>query len=295
MLLSSFIMCLENLCFMFCLQQSLSPSFSMCEMTMDTRHKELNRWLLEAIGKVRHQKQRPSIERICAAVQQKHADVTADEVSSGLDCAIRSGAVICVENKGAISYRQSSCLPTDAGGKLQQSSDAGDRMPSLATISEAVVLAVREIGSGCSQDMIEQHVKKYCQDASGLQSTDLHSLVTDACKALVSTRRFSSRDGLFYMKSSDELALSRASSTSLLAADRQLPSTTFTDPQVLYPFISSPLLISLNFCLIQNAVWCISWKLHNRCFVFVLMYFVYTVYTCLPSLFMACHILYGRP
>jgi len=205
----------------------------MCEMATDARRKELNRWLLEAIGKVRRQKQRPSIERISAAVKQLHADVTAGEVSSGLDHAVHTGAVICVDYKGAISYRESSSfLPSHAGGKRQHSADAVDRSPSPATISEAVVLAVREIGSGCSQDMIEQHVKKHCQDADRLPFTDLHSFVTDACKALVTTRRFSSRDGLFYVRSDDELTLSRASSTSLCATDGQLPSTTFTDPQV---------------------------------------------------------------
>lgn len=212
----------------------------MCDMAADSHHKELQRWLLEAIGKVRRQKQRPSIERICAAVQQKHADVTADEVSSGLDDAIHTGSVICVESKGAISYRESlSCPPSHADGNRRHSVDAVDRSPSPGTISEAVILAVREIGSGCSQDMIEQHVKKYCQDASGLLYTDLHSLVTDACKALVTTHRFSSRDGLFYIRSNDELTLSRASSTSLLATDGQLPSTTFTDPQVLCTLVSA--------------------------------------------------------
>jgi len=206
----------------------------MCEMATESQHKELHRWVLEAIGKVRRQKQRPSIERISAAVQQQHADVTTDEVSSGLDDAVRAGSVICVESKGAISYRESSsCVPSNAGGKHRHSIDAVGSKPSLDTISEAVILAVREIGSGCSQDMIEQHVKKYCQEANSLLCTVLHSLVIDACKALVTSRRFSSRDGLFYMKSNDELTSSRASSTSLLATDGQLPSTTFTDPQVL--------------------------------------------------------------
>jgi len=202
-------------------------------MAADTRHEELNRWLLEAIGKVRRQKQRPSIERICAAIQQQHADVTVDEVSTGLDHAIHTGTVICVEIKGAVSYRESSFRPSHAGAKRQHSADAAHRSPSPATISEAVVLAVREIGSGCSQDMIEQHVKKYCQNANRLLSADLHSLVTDACKALMTARRFSTRDGLFYLRSADELTLSRASSTSSLATDRQLPSSTFTDLQVL--------------------------------------------------------------
>jgi len=201
----------------------------MCEMATDARRNELSQWLLEAIGKVRRQKQRPSIERISAAVKQQHADVTTGEVSSGLDRAVHAGAVICVESKGAISYRESSsCLPSLAGSKRRHSVDT--RCPSPASISEAVVLAVREIGSGCSQDMIEQHVKKHCQDASVLP--DLHGLVIDACKTLVASRQFSSRDGLLYERSAEELTLSRASSTSLCATDGQLPSTTFTDPQV---------------------------------------------------------------
>jgi len=206
----------------------------MCEMAADTRRQELSQWLLDAIGKVRRQKQRPSIERISAVVQQQHADVTAGEVTCGLDHAVHTGAVICVENKGAISYRvSSSCLPSHVGSKRHNSADTViDNCPSPATVSEAVVLAVREIGSGCSQDMIEQHVKKHCENASSLPHTDLHGLVTEACKALISTRTFSSRDGLIYMRSDDELTLSRASSTSMCAADGQLPSTTFTDPQV---------------------------------------------------------------
>lgn len=207
----------------------------MCEMAADSQQKELSQWLLEAIGKVQRQKKRPSLERISTTIQQQHADVTADQVSLVLDHAIHTGRVICVENKGAISYRESPS--SHAGAKRRHSVDIGANRPNPDAISEAVVLAVREIGSGCSQDMIEQHVKKYCREASGILCTDLHSLVTDACKALVASRKFSLRDGLFYMKSDDELALSSASSTSLIATEGQLPSTTYTDPQVLYSYV----------------------------------------------------------
>jgi len=204
-------------------------------MAADTRHKELSRCLMDAIGKVRSQKQRPSIERIYAAMRRQNANITTEEVSSQLDDAVRTGAVICIESKGAISYRQRlSCSPSHVATKRRHFSDTVDRRPSPGTISEAVILAVTEIGSGCSQDMIEQHVKKCCPDASGLSYTDLHDVVTDACKHLVAMRKFLSRDGLFYLKSSDDFTLSRASSTSLCTADGQLPSTTVSDSQVLY-------------------------------------------------------------
>jgi len=204
-------------------------------MSADSRHSELSRWLLDAVGKVRRQKQRPSIERICAAVRQLHPHVTDEQVSSQLDDAVRTGAVICIENKGVVSYREpsSSCLPAHASGKRLHSSSSDATRPGLAAVSQAVILAVREIGSGCSEDMIRQHVKKHCQDASQFPSTDLHVLVTDACNVLVNARVFSSSGGLFYLKSTDDFTLSRASSTSLFAGDYQMPSTTFTDSQVL--------------------------------------------------------------
>jgi len=215
-----------------------------CKMAADSRRKELSRCLLEAIGKVRRQKQRASIERICATMKRQNADVTTEEVSSQLDDALRAGAVICVESKGAVSYRErSSCLPSHAGDTCLRYSDSVDRSSRPETISEAVILAVTEIGSGCSQEMIEQHVKKHCQDACGLSYTDLHGLVTDACKTLVATRRFLTRDGLFYVRSGDNSTLSRASSTSLCAADGQLPSTTVSDSQVLCNFV----LLLLNY------------------------------------------------
>jgi len=199
-------------------------------MAADSRHKELSQCLLDAIGMVRRQKQRPSVERICAAMRRQNADVTTEEVSLQLDDALRTGAVVCLETKGAVSYRErSSCSSSHAGGKPRHYADAVDRSPSPENISEAVILAVTEIGSGCSQDMIEQHVKKHCQDAGGLSYTDLHDLVTAACKSLVATRRFLTRDGLFYMKSGDGSSPSRASSTSLFG---HLPSTTVSDSQV---------------------------------------------------------------
>ena len=203
----------------------------MWEMAADNRHKEL----LDAIGKVRRQKQRPSVERIYAAMRREHANVTSKEVTTQLDDAVRCGAVVCVESKGAVSYRErSSCSPSDVYGKRQRcSSDTVNRSVGQETISEAVVLAVAEIGSGCSQAMIEQHVKKNCPHASRLPYADLRGRVTDACSGLVSARRCVSRDGLFYLKSGDDSTVTRASSTSNFTADGQLPTTTVGDSQVL--------------------------------------------------------------
>jgi len=217
-------------------------------MAADTRQKDLCQWLMDAIRKVRRQKQRPSIERICSVVQNQHEDVTAAEVSAELDFAIRSGSVICVERKGAVSYRESS-TSFRAGDKFPRSVD---KSPSPAAVQEAVVLAVREIGSGCSQDMIEQHVKKHCENADHFVSADLHDFVTDACKSLIAAHKFSARDGLFFMKSDDESTLSNASSTSAFASDGQLPSTT-TQVRILSRAVQDTITVRLLFFFAADA------------------------------------------
>jgi len=232
-------------------------------MAADSRHKKSNQCLLDAIGKIRSQKQRASIERICATMRRQNADITTEEVSSQLDDAVRTGAIICVESKGAVSYRECSpCSSNHTGGRRRHLSDPVIRRPSPGTISEAVILAVREIGSGCSQDMVEQHVRKRCPDASGLSYADLHAVVTDACKHLVATRRFLSRDGLFYLKSDDHFTLLRASSTSLGTADGQLPSTTVNDSQVLQcnlvTSITARVARMYRFCLVCVCCVCLS-------------------------------------
>ncbi|XP_077202131.1 histone acetyltransferase KAT6B isoform X5 [Paroedura picta] len=61
-------------------------------------------WILEAIQKVKRQKQRPSEERICHAVCASHG-LDKKTVSEQLELSVQDGSVLKVTNKGLSSYK----------------------------------------------------------------------------------------------------------------------------------------------------------------------------------------------
>ena len=68
-------------------------------------------WLIEAIGKIKGQKQRPSAERICHAVRQTHSKssgpILRDElIMTRLSQAVLDGKILKVCNKGQTSYKE---------------------------------------------------------------------------------------------------------------------------------------------------------------------------------------------
>ncbi|KAK3090335.1 hypothetical protein FSP39_011013 [Pinctada imbricata] len=64
-----------------------------------------SRWILDAINKVKHQKQRPNLERISNAIRQTH-NVTVDLISEQLELAVRDGIILKIVGKdGVCSYR----------------------------------------------------------------------------------------------------------------------------------------------------------------------------------------------
>lgn len=61
-------------------------------------------WILEAIKKVKKQKQRPSEERICNAVSMSHG-LDRKTVLEQLDLSVKDGTILKVTNKGLNSYK----------------------------------------------------------------------------------------------------------------------------------------------------------------------------------------------
>lgn len=61
-------------------------------------------WILEAIQKIKKQKQRPSEERICHAVSTLHG-LEKKTVSEQLELSVEDGSVLRVTNKGLASYK----------------------------------------------------------------------------------------------------------------------------------------------------------------------------------------------
>lgn len=61
-------------------------------------------WILEAIKKVKKQKQRPSEERICNAVSSSHG-LDRRTVLEQLELSVKDGTILKVSNKGLNSYK----------------------------------------------------------------------------------------------------------------------------------------------------------------------------------------------
>ncbi|XP_060804710.1 uncharacterized protein LOC106134566 isoform X2 [Amyelois transitella] len=133
------------------------------------------RWILEAIHKIRAQKQRPSVERICHAIRQHH-NYHEDVVSERLERAVREGAVLKVYNKGQSSYK-------DPGGLQNKKL----RIAPDSDVSRAVAKAVRELGErdGSTLRSIERYLRQAYQ-VTVAPEVDIRTVLRAAAKRAVS-------------------------------------------------------------------------------------------------------------
>lgn len=109
-----------------------------------------SRWILDAIRKIRSQKQRPSVERICHAIRQHH-NYHEDVVAEHLEAAVKEGAVLKVFNKGQSSYK-------DPGGLQNRTLN----VEKGCDLTKVVAKAVRELGErdGSTLKSIEKYVRQ---------------------------------------------------------------------------------------------------------------------------------------
>lgn len=107
-------------------------------------------WILEAIRKIRSQKQRPSVERICHAIRQHH-NYHEDVIAEHLEAAVKEGAVLKVFNKGQSSYK-------DPGGLQNRTL----KIEKGVDLTKVVIKAVRELGErdGSSLKSIEKYLRQ---------------------------------------------------------------------------------------------------------------------------------------
>ncbi|CAK1586659.1 unnamed protein product [Parnassius mnemosyne] len=132
------------------------------------------RWILEAIHKIRSQKQRPSVERICHAIRQHH-NYHEDVVSERLERAVREGTVLKVYNKGQSSYK-------DPGGLQSRIL----RIAPDVDVSRAVAKAVRELGERDGSNL--KNIEKYLRQAYQLtvdSGADVRTVLRAAAKRAV--------------------------------------------------------------------------------------------------------------
>ncbi|KAK7507734.1 hypothetical protein BaRGS_00000699, partial [Batillaria attramentaria] len=110
-------------------------------------------WLLEAIAKIKHQKQRPNEERICNVVQANHK-VTQDAVVEQLNLAVKDGSILKVQNKGLVSYKDPSTV-------CQLQTRALEITP-RTDLTKVLVRSVRELGEqgGSTLRSIENYINR---------------------------------------------------------------------------------------------------------------------------------------
>ena len=68
-------------------------------------------WLLDAIHKIRYQKQRPNVERVAACIRMHHPQYSNEAVEEHLEQCVKTGFIAKVENKGVPSYRDPGSAP----------------------------------------------------------------------------------------------------------------------------------------------------------------------------------------
>ncbi|KAG5305911.1 KAT6A acetyltransferase, partial [Pseudoatta argentina] len=107
-------------------------------------------WFLDAIRKIRSQKQRPSVERICHAIRQHHY-YHEEDIAEHLEIAVKRGDVLKIFNKGQSSYKDPGIVQSK---KLT--------VTRSADLSKILSKAVRELGErdGSSLRSLERYIRQ---------------------------------------------------------------------------------------------------------------------------------------
>ncbi|XP_016974751.1 histone acetyltransferase KAT6A [Drosophila rhopaloa] len=152
------------------------------DISMDT----WKQWILEAISKIRSQKQRPSVQRICQAIGTHHK-FHEDIVAEKLEKAVESGAVIKVYNKGLHSYK----------APMAKRRIKVDKNTNLYKL---VAKAVHDLGEceGSTIKSIENYIQKFnCIDLS--PNVDFKAVIKASIKKAVDAG-FLIQEGKLYKK-----------------------------------------------------------------------------------------------
>lgn len=138
-------------------------------------HATWTTWILEAIHKIRTQKQRPSVERICSAIRQHHS-FSEDVIADNLEHAVKEGSVLKVFNKGQNSYK-------DPGGLQSRQLN----VTKGADLSKVIAKATRELGKreGSTLKSIEKYIRQSHAVNLASGDVDFRSLLRISAKRAV--------------------------------------------------------------------------------------------------------------
>lgn len=138
-------------------------------------HSTWTTWILEAIHKIRTQKQRPSVERICSAIRQHHS-FSEDVIADNLEHAVKEGSVLKVFNKGQNSYK-------DPGGLQSRQLN----VTKGTDLSKVIAKATRELGKrdGSTLKSIEKYIRQSHAVNLASGDVDFRSLLRISAKRAV--------------------------------------------------------------------------------------------------------------
>jgi len=125
------------------------------------------KWILEAISKVKHQKQRPGLDRIVNAIRQCHKDVKHEVVAEQLSLAVQNGLVLKIVNKGVSSYNDPARFSLSRRNRTLQVHKKVD-------LSGVIFRAIRELGEIGGSTL--KSIEKYVQRTYSLESSDSSNL-----------------------------------------------------------------------------------------------------------------------
>lgn len=137
-------------------------------------------WILDAVRKIKHQKQRPSKERIVNAIKQNH-QVSTDSIVEQLELAVKDGSVIRVDNNG-YTYKDPGSAPQ--GGRIRLL-----EVNKKAELAQAVVQCLEENSS--SKGLMLKTIEKFLQsnyNIKGKQSGNLIGQLRMCVRKLVQKR-----------------------------------------------------------------------------------------------------------
>ncbi|KAK2180172.1 hypothetical protein NP493_454g02017 [Ridgeia piscesae] len=149
------------------------------------------KWILEAIRKVKRQKQRPCVERITAAVRQFH-NLNDSTIAAQLDVAVKEGSVVKLFNKGLCSYKDPS--------RLSQLKTRTLKLSRKSDLTKVITKCIKELGnsSGSSLKAIEKHVRRsYSLEFINGAEVDIARQIRVSVKRALNTG-FLKKDGRLY-------------------------------------------------------------------------------------------------
>ncbi|XP_015929465.2 histone acetyltransferase KAT6B [Parasteatoda tepidariorum] len=144
----------------------------------DESNSTIVKWLIAAIRKVKYQKQRASVDRICNVINQTH-NIHRQTVIDQLEKAVNKGLILKVYCKGLLSYK-------DPGAMCNMKSRTL-RVHSGADLGKVIIRAIRELGENNGSTL--RSIEKYLRQTFSLSidpGTDLGQQLLQSAKRAVS-------------------------------------------------------------------------------------------------------------